>query len=1080
MAEAAVNTLTLNDKKSLLLLLMDELRQFRVDNLLLRNLTGWPARDVDEAVRLMVKELFVFDGGGTTSITLLREFPKDSRDRAIALLRSIKFEFIQNTIYEYIVMSESSDEADRLNSLLSIALSFAEKRSISALYVICDLLVDKLLHYKIRGKGVLVWQKYIDLCLSLHPLTLHFLQMDKRVVHMLYRAKAVTFAIGDFRSGVLIDLMIGTEAIRHHTGINAERFRSVAARGRSALAKLTEWDIQLRMAPYLGILDFLDGHYHNAIGNLSLRAKTVSSRSLRAMDDIFVLYEAQSASMLGNFHLGNNILRATIRQATAQGSHTPPSMLQVQCATIHLAQGLFDEALELIDAALNHISPPTDPVGWMCVCSVLAYYHSLNGRPEVAHGIMHRCMTWASDRVFPCFIYQTPYFIELLHDWDQAGLPAIPGYNYQNELGRCLHGPNRMLRAVALRLKGEACFSQDDVEMKKAGLQCLKQSLRLAREIGIIRERGKICVVLAKACMEIGNREKGLAYAMEAWSLKVMSREDPWLKELSALVPAPAPESVPDQPFSAQMLYDQVAQQLLTGEYVTLEQCYAFLVETICQLFGSARGCLLRYHGNAGRLIVLASQRINEEEIAGNPFLRLASLVDEALSGTPIFTAVKFANGVADESVLVTCIPFVCKESERVVLYIDGDIFPHVARVLTPEALLDIGKLLAWEVARFHRRRLPQAQAVMAISRSAEDLYRLVYAGETMHAFLEQVDHAAQSDASVFIYGESGSGKELVARRIHAMSGRKGPFVAVNLSSLPEDLFENEMLGHERGAFTGAMQRKIGFFELANNGTLFIDELPDISQRMQIKLLRILQERSFTRLGSTQLVHSNFRLVVATNRDIRKAVQEGTFREDLYYRICVIQLTIPPLRARKEDVVPIMQHYIRFFSHRYSKAITEDAISPDDLQYIQAYSWPGNVRELKNKVEDAVIHFSGRKQHLCFQFEKMSLPCQQIETASDQVAAEKGQHLAPAVDTRDAFFVIPNPDISVHSSAQGMLEQFYSKLPSLKDLHRMYIERILKLTDGKIDGKLGAANILGITRSALYYHIKKHVQNNMN
>lgn len=1073
-----MNNMNLSTRRLLLLLLLSTLKRYHTDKFLIHSLTGWPLRMIDETLKDMTDKLLINNSSRDGNIIPSEVLQSDVIDKSVSKLQSLQQEYVQNTIFEYMSLYEFGDRLESIQSLLSFALNVADTRNIRALFVVCDLLVDKILHCRIKGMDVAHWQRYVDLALAIHPLTLHFLQMDKSVVLMLYRAKSVAFFIGDYKSGALIDLMIGTEAMRHHTSINAERFRNVAARGRSALAKLSEWEIQLRIAPYLGILDFLDGHYQNAIGNFTLLEKTVSSPSLRVMDDIFVLYQAQSASMLGNFHLGTNLLRAAIRQATAQGSHTPPSMLLVQCATIYLAQGRFDESLELIDTAVNHISPTTDPVGWMCACSVLAYYHRLNGRLETAHVIMFRCMTWARDRVFPFFVYQTPYFIELLHDWYHAGMPELPGFDYQVELERCLNGPNQTLRTVALRLRGETCLAQDTPETRKLGLEYLATGRQLARDLGIIRERAKICVDMAQTYMEDGDREKGSSFAMEAWSLKVMFRDDPWLKKLSKLVPAPTPDPVADSPFTAQGFYEQVAQQLLDGKYETLEQCYAFLMETICQSFGTARGCLFRYQDNSGKLIVLASKRISQEEVASSSFLRHATVVEDALGGVPAFTAIRTSGGALGESILLTCIPFILRDSEQAVLYLEGDVFPNVARVLTPEALLNIGKLLTWELLRFHRRRPLQGDSgAMAINRSAEDMYKLVHTGEVMRLFVEQVDAAAQSEASVLIHGETGSGKELIARRIHAMSGRKGPFVAVNLSSMPEELFENEMLGHERGAFTGAMQRKIGFFELANNGTLFIDELPDISQRMQIKLLRILQERTFTRLGSTKLMHSNFRLVVATNRDLKKAIVDGLFREDLYYRICVIQLHVPTLRERKEDIIPIVRHYINVFSHRYNKTVDMNTITPEVMLSLKAYDWPGNVRELRNKVEEAVINFSGIDRQLRFQFETMPKgqhgAAASLETAPHSSEPEPSSLREFAGDSHQAFFMVESPAMPLRSSAQSMLGEYYANLPSLKDVQRMYIERVMELTGGKVDGSLGAARILGMTRSALYYHLNK-------
>ena len=196
-----------------------------------------------------------------------------------------------------------------------------------------------------------------------------------------------------------------------------------------------------------------------------------------------------------------------------------------------------------------------------------------------------------------------------------------------------------------------------------------------------------------------------------------------------------------------------------------------------------------------------------------------------------------------------------------------------------------------------------------------------------------------------------------MANYVHRHSGCKGPFVAVHPASVSENLFENEFFGHEKGAFTGATGQKIGFFELADNGTLFIDEVGDIPMNMQIKLLRVLQEHRFMRVGGTKEIHSSFRLIAATNRDLPRAVREGTFREDLYYRISVIPVTIPPLRERLEDLEELIMAFTDHFSRRYGKKIP--CPDKESLRRLSEYQWPGNIRELRNAVERAVILYTG-------------------------------------------------------------------------------------------------------------------------
>jgi two-component system response regulator AtoC len=216
------------------------------------------------------------------------------------------------------------------------------------------------------------------------------------------------------------------------------------------------------------------------------------------------------------------------------------------------------------------------------------------------------------------------------------------------------------------------------------------------------------------------------------------------------------------------------------------------------------------------------------------------------------------------------------------------------------------------------------------------------------------VEKVVDSDVTVLIQGESGTGKELIARAIHTHSKRKNkPFRPVNCTALPESLLESELFGHEKGAYTGAASRRIGKFELADGGTIFLDEIGDMSQPIQAKVLRVLQEREFERLGGNSLIKVNIRLISATNKDLWEEVQAGTFREDLYYRISVFPIKLPPLRDRKEDIGLLTDYFVKKYGKREEKNI--EKIEPDVIHILCGYHWPGNVRELENTIERAVV-----------------------------------------------------------------------------------------------------------------------------
>jgi transcriptional regulator with GAF, ATPase, and Fis domain len=223
-----------------------------------------------------------------------------------------------------------------------------------------------------------------------------------------------------------------------------------------------------------------------------------------------------------------------------------------------------------------------------------------------------------------------------------------------------------------------------------------------------------------------------------------------------------------------------------------------------------------------------------------------------------------------------------------------------------------------------------------------------------LETVLEQVERVAPTDSTVIIQGETGTGKELIAHAIHNLSSRCGrPFVRLNCAAIPLDLLESELFGHEKGAFTGAIAQKIGRFELADKGTLFLDEIGDIPPALQPKLLRVLQEQEFERLGSTRTHQVDVRLVAATNRDLEEMVNHGQFRSDLYYRLNVFPVLLPPLRARREDIPVLVTHFAEIFGRRVGRQIEQ--IPPETMSALSSYQWPGNIRELQNLIERAVI-----------------------------------------------------------------------------------------------------------------------------
>jgi DNA-binding NtrC family response regulator len=298
-----------------------------------------------------------------------------------------------------------------------------------------------------------------------------------------------------------------------------------------------------------------------------------------------------------------------------------------------------------------------------------------------------------------------------------------------------------------------------------------------------------------------------------------------------------------------------------------------------------------------------------------------------------------------------------------------------VVLMITAYATFDTA-VAAWERGAFGIIRKPfqneqvTAQVAAGIKRRRKDEERqtlrralsrtlkrgeIVGRSERMQAIFQLVDQVAPARSTVLITGESGTGKELVARAIHEQSPRATKtFIPVNSSNIPSGLLESELFGHTRGAFTGAVAAKKGMFEVADGGSIFLDEIGDIPPETQARLLRVIQEREFTPLGDTTPRRVDVRIIAATNIDLKEAVRQGAFREDLYYRLAVVPIELPPLRERREDILPLAQHFIRKYNEENARHVTEQ-IAPDVLALMESYTWPGNVRELENVIERAVV-----------------------------------------------------------------------------------------------------------------------------
>ena len=417
-----------------------------------------------------------------------------------------------------------------------------------------------------------------------------------------------------------------------------------------------------------------------------------------------------------------------------------------------------------------------------------------------------------------------------------------------------------------------------------------------------------------------------------------------------------------------EILY-QISQAAATRPH-TVHELMAEVLDIMETELGVSRGTLTLLKPDTDTFVIEASRGLTEEEkqlgqyklgegITGRVAQTGRSALVPDISKDPRF--LNLTQSRVDKPTAFICVPIVHQKQVVGTMSIDLSITEDEEELQRHQRFLElVANILAEAVAGI-REAIEERTSLISenerLRRQLGDRYQMhniIGNCSAMRSVYEQIVQVADSTATVLIRGESGTGKELVARAVHYGGERRNnAFVSVNCAALPENLIESELFGHEKGAFTGATQQRKGRFEMANGGTIFLDEIGDISPAVQVRLLRVLQERTFERVGSSEAVQVNVRVLAATSRNLEQEIEKGVFREDLYYRLNVFPIILPPLRERRSDTMLLVDHFLQKYSEMYGKNIKR--ISTSAINMMMAYHWPGNVRELENCVERAVL-----------------------------------------------------------------------------------------------------------------------------
>lgn len=623
---------------------------------------------------------------------------------------------------------------------------------------------------------------------------------------------------------------------------------------------------------------------------------------------------------------------------------------------------------------------------------------------------------------------------ETLSILESGGL-AGQGVDVDSFLESMLDWDDLKTRGVVLRYR--ALRNVQKKSSTETVLSDLEESERFLTRSGALFELARTRIALGKYYLGIGETKLGRQYLSKAReSLAIVD---------SDFVPDDIQDAMPEG-HKVKLMVQRMTR--INESLGTIRNTFSFLdrvINVAMDLTGAMRGAFVT--ADHDELRIVASRNLDPAVLDGEKFESTRELMIESMKGAKgiISPSSDFVGNRHQEPTgnkdSAICLPARLGDEVTGFLYLDGrfdnDRFPQnltpFVEMLCSQIAVGLNNIKTYEELKERLNRIEE-EAVFYKKEMGmtAPLSSIIGESAALRSVTDLIRQVGSTGSSVLILGETGVGKEIVAKAIHSLSGRKdGPFIPVNLATLPPDLVASELFGHEKGAFTGALDRKKGRFELADGGTIFLDEIGDLSMEIQVKLLRVLQEGTFERLGGSTPVHSDFRVIAATNKNLAVEVDRGYFRQDLYFRLNVFPIYVPPLRSRKDDIPPLVHHFIAKYAKVQSRRIGPP--TQQEMMRLLEYDWPGNVRELEHFVERAVILSDGPT---------LRLP-----------------------ELKPSWAGIPGRKTSTQEGKVHSL--------SLADVEREHIQRILEATDWTIAGPKGAARLLGLPASTLRFRIGK-------
>ena len=830
--------------------------------------------------------------------------------------------------------------------------------------------------------------------------------------------------IGDRRSHAMINLHLGR---LYYFGEQRQKAMEIFELGKDEVEEIGDEDLLIQASEFIGLFYFIQGIFKEALGYFEQSTESFESVNQgQVMNPSGPMWLSYSAAFLGQHHRAIGTLDYYRRHAVERGDRALATTLKAVLGIILMDIKKNKEAAFHLSGALQEALQNRNALATYFAKGGLAYHHMAEGRVEESK-------KWLTEAVREGAAsglirqYASPWVLELLHAYNHRGLAPIPELNYHRERSRILQESNIHLRGVALRLR--AIDAAEDGHDDQSIGPDLDQSIAYLKRSGDPIQLAKTRLEIVRLKLRCRDHDSARLIAHKAW------------KEISGYGNAFYPDDLrhlltvknelkSDGHMSEDLInmFTDMIKALVPS--ANLNELLTRTVKATNRFFGAERGGVF-WFGRSGKHsgpVLRASYHLSEADVSMETFKSKLALVFKAYrENKPQVSRPGTYPVVPGQSRAVMCIPFEINNCPYGVLYHDNSYLEDCFDKFDESQLTQIANSFTLYITQIRSFSEEMEKKVIGQLRRFDnsEQIKIIAQSPAMKEVLNQTKQISETDSTILILGETGVGKELLAHQIHEWSHRREqPMITVDPTTIPETLVESELFGYEKGAFTGADRQKQGRMELAHKGTLFIDEIGEIPMTLQVQLLRVLQEKTLVRVGGTRTLTSDFRLIAATNRDLAEAVASGRFREDLYYRLNVIPITIPPLRERNGDVLFLAQHFLFLYSSRHNKEIS--SLSKKNESLLSNYDWPGNIREMKNVIERAVLLSTDGKMEF---------------------------NLSPKI----------NP----------LNDDPFSDLPSLDEVQRRYIKFILDKTNGKLSGSDGAASILKINRTSLYNRMKK-------